>query len=258
MGLLEKIGSTVNSIAGDLIVLGWQHFNTLGLNNSNFVVISAVGDEFLPVRARIVSMNISSQSSWTNKFENSSIDERMGSVASFLQAGEYAEDLAALKALKGKTLVTKASTVQIWGGEQPMSVSLEVEFNAFTDAVIEVEKPIAMLYKMKSPNLKKNAKEVTKAAADAVAKAVKNQDPSSLPEDIAGEIPPEISLSILTSRFNGTFVIESIQEAIESIQVDNGSNRVYQRVSIELGSKRAITREDIKEVGWLSGLLPKF
>ena len=59
---------------------------------------------------------------------------------------------------------------------------------------------------------------------------------------IVGEIPFDIVLDRMNTRFNSTYVLESISEDQDKVHIDSRGNRIRQEVSLSFKSKRAMTR----------------
>lgn len=121
-------------------VVGWQEPQRKGISPSHFVKISErdIGADkptTTPIVARIKSYSIDNQANWVGKFEDDTIDNRYSWASAILQSGEYAQENKFLEKFKGRTLITKSSTVQVWSGQAPQNISLELEFRAFTDPI---------------------------------------------------------------------------------------------------------------------------
>jgi hypothetical protein len=229
-------------------VLGWQQIHMGELNPNLFVTFQDKKTGVM-VRGRILSYSISDQAEWQNKFEGTDADGKLPTLSAILQSAIYAENSDILRSVAGKTLITKAQSVQVWTGMQPQEITLEVEFRAFSNASIEVEQAIQALRKMSAPQLKDhmldsvskalNGVEVDKALTDEQ-KAKKISGMEAL-----GDVPSEIAVSITQKRFNSTYRIENITESVEEFQIDRKGNRIYQVVSITLGSKAGIMKDDV-------------
>ena len=234
---------TVQSVTqNNAQVAGWTNFGNL--NSNMFVKIqdTEYGDMVI---GRLVSYSLSNESTWENKFEGMDEDSKQPFLAGVIQSGELAESLGweALGKLKGKTLITEAQSQQIWTGIQTLNISIEIEFKAFADAYSEVELPIAMLYKMQSPILSGSKVESAKTALN---NTLATKDVNESSSGILGDIPKEISLDFLNKRFNSLYVLESISEDVDHIKIDKSGNRIYQRVSLQFGSVKGITKDKIQ------------
>ena len=250
--------------------MGWQSSTIGTLNQNLFVEFRALDTsaEFLiGVRGRLISYSDSLSNNWDSKMEDSNLDNRLSTVSASLQAGLQSGEIAdalgvvgsatsgttsdvANKAkslaseFKGKTLITKASTTQIWTGSPPHQVDLEVEFKAFSNSYLEVDGAIAALYKMATPKLKDS---IVKSAKEALDEYQKSGEATTALKSLLGEIPPDISVSFLGKNYGSVYKIDSISRSSEDkIMIDNTGNNVYQKVSISLSSKQSLNRDDIK------------
>lgn len=258
--------STVSNLLGGVLggsVLGWQQAHMGELNPNLFVTFQDKKTGTF-VRARIISYSVSNQAEWANKFEGSDADSKVPTISAILQSGIYSDKSDKLSHLAGKTLITKAQSVQVWTGLQPQEVSFELEFRAFTNASQEVEQPIQALIKMMSPQLNNNMLSnasallagsfldeilTTTDKANKIAGSISEKDAKLL-----GEVPSDISVSFLSKRFNSTYRIESMEESIDEIKIDRQGNRVYQIVSLTLGSTAGIMKSDVND-GSIAGAI---
>ena len=244
-----SLPEAVTALLGFGESLGWQ--DERGLNPNLFVTIQDKVSG-VSVRGRIISYNVSNQAEWENKFEGTDGDSQYGKLTALLQNGSFAGQVGSdtLKKLEGKTMVTKAQSIQVWTGLQPQNINLEIEFRAFNDAVSEVEAPIQELTKMMSPVLNDNS-------IDAMEKFWNNNEANtnSLTKEelkqvadgnLLGVVPSKIAVSLFSKRFNATYRIESMDESVDEMRIDGNGNRVYQVVSLSLGSSGGITKPDIQ------------
>jgi len=218
-------------------MLGWQSHHISGLNPSLFAIISGKGGE--PVRGRIVSRSSTLNNNWASKFEGTDADSKSPTIAGILQSGVWADSVSALKALEGKTLVTKAQTLQIWTGLQAQTLSLELEFVAMSNPMLEVEQPIRQLEYWASPKLHKTSLETAKVALDSIRAGGKASS------DVFGDIPDTINVDFMSKRYNAIYVIDEISQQEDKILIDKSGNRVKMTVSLSLKSKEGITKTDI-------------
>lgn len=243
-----KLPSAVTNVLNFGKSLGWQ--NERGLNPNLFVTLQDKVSG-VSVRGRIISYSISNQADWANKFEGSDGDSKLPILSAILQSGAYSDSVDALKAFENRTLITKAQSVQVWTGIQPQNISMEIEFRAFSDPLTEVEEPIQELTRMMSPVLNDNSIETAKRIAES---SKPNGDKKLTQEDLnkkveessLGRVPSKIAVSLFSKRFNATYRIESMDESVDEMKIDGAGNRVYQVVSLTLGSSVGITKQDIK------------
>jgi len=217
-------------------MLGWQSKHISGLSPSLFVIISASGES---VRAKIVSRGSTLTNNWANKFEGTDADSKSPTIAGILQSGVWADNISALKALEGKTLVTKAQTLQVWTGLQAQTLNLELEFIAMDNAKLEVEQAIRQLEYWASPKLHENTIETAKVALDAVRAGAKASS------SVFGDIPNFVTVDFMSKRYNAIYVIDDITQQEDKIMVDKNGNRIKMTVSVTLKSKEGITKADI-------------
>ncbi|MFT7880425.1 MAG: hypothetical protein ABXS91_08535 [Sulfurimonas sp.] len=223
----------------------------MGELNQNLFVTFQDKSSGVMVRGRILSYSISDQAEWQNKFEGTDGDGKTPMLSAILQSGIFAENENVIAGLAGKTLITKAQSVQVWTGMQPQEITVEVEFRAFSNASIEVEQAIQALRKMNAPELKEHVLDATSKAINSMVldKSLSNEDKARelSKTDALGDVPSDIAFSITQRRFNATYRIENISESVEELQIDRNGNRVYQVVSITLGSKAGIMKSDVKD-----------
>ncbi|NOR58058.1 MAG: hypothetical protein GQ474_05995 [Sulfurimonas sp.] len=252
------IGSLIGSVGGGA-VLGWQQSDIGELNDALFVTLQDKKTN-VTVKGRVISYSVSNQSEWANKFEGSDADSKAPRLSAILQSGVYSDHSGRLGALEGKTLINKAQTVQVWTGMQPQEISLEIEFRAFRNASQEVEQPIQALLKMMSPQLNDNVISATKAlfsdlSLDGVLSTFSSSDEKANTiakglegsADKLGVIPSAIAISLFNKRFSTSYRLESLNENVDEIKVDRQGNRVYQVVSLSLGSTTGIMKSDIHD-----------
>jgi len=188
------------------MVYGWQSQDIQTLDPNLFALISSPNDDVM-VRGLIVSKDLSQSNNYANKFEGTDADSKSPTVAGILQSGVWANEFEFLKKLEGKTLMTKAQTIQIFTGLDPLDLNLEIEFIAQRDTDLEVEKAIQQLEYWKAPLLKDNSFQTAKEVFDKVISG------SGDYESVFGEIPNEVNLSFMDKRYNTTFIIESISSS---------------------------------------------
>jgi len=244
-----SIADSVSSMFGE--ALGYQSLQ--GLNENLFVTIQDI-ENGTSARGRIVSYSVSNQAEWANRFEGSSGDSRFPTITALLQSGELAKEIGsdAFMKLRSKTTITKAQSVQVWTGIQPQSIDLQIEFMAFTNAYTEVEAPIQELVRMQSPVLNDNVIQSAEKAFDTEQKKAveggKTQDEINKETGggFFGTVPSKIAVSLFGKRFNATYRIESMEESVDEIKIDSAGNRIYQVVSLSLGSSAGIMKDDVK------------
>lgn len=217
---------------------GMSGWSNIGEMNHNLFAIIQDTKTGAAVRGRIISYSISDQQEWQNKFENMDDSNKIA----ILQAGVMADDLGMekLKKLADKTLITQAQSMQVWTGIPPQSITLELEFRALRNPYSEVEAPIAMLRKMQAPSLKKS---LTSEAKKVLAE-VKSGSQKALTSRVLGDVPSEISIQMLGIRFNGLYVIESLDESGEGFEI-KGNSRIKQDVSITFGSRLPVVKDSL-------------
>ncbi|WP_294958811.1 hypothetical protein [Sulfurovum sp.] len=251
MGIFDTAESalgTVNSVLNFGSALGVQ--GNMGLNPHLFVTLQDKVSG-TSVKARIISYSISNQAEWANKFEGTDGDSKVPILSAILQSGMYSDKLDVLEALNSKTLITKAQSIQVWSGLQPQNISMELEFRAFSDPVTEVEAPIQELLKMMSPVLKNTSLDMAMSTFEAVKGLLKNKGATAKQVHAAtdgklGETPSKIAVSLFGKRFSGaTYRIESMEESVDEVRIDSSGNRIYQVVSLSLGSSEGITKSDV-------------
>jgi len=217
-------------------MLGWQTKHISGLSPSLFAVINNT------VRGRIVNRGSTLSSNWSNKFEGTDADSQSPTIAGVLQSGVWADAHPALGALKGKTLVTKAQTLQVWTGLQAQTLDLELEFQAFDNPKLEVEEPIRQLELWASPKLHKTSLETAKVALDAIMASGSMGDTSP---SVFGDIPDFVDVDFMGKRYNAVYVIDSIAQQEDTIMVDKNGDRIKMNISLSLKSKEGVTKADI-------------
>ena len=224
------------------MVYGWQDEDVQGLDSNLFVLFSSPNDnEDVFVRGLILNKNKSQNNNYANKFEGTDADSKSPTIAGILQSGVWSNEINGLKELEGKTLITKAQTVQIFTGIEPISLDLEIEFIAQRDTFLEVENAIKQLEHWASPRLKNNSFETLKQTYDKIIKGTLVADY----KEILGDIPNEVNVSFMQKRYNTTFIIESISESEEKIMLHKSGGRIRQKISLSLKSRTGITKNDL-------------
>lgn len=221
-----------------------------GLNENLFITLQDK-ENGTSVKARIISYSISNQADWVNKFEGMDGDSKVPLMSALLQGGAYSKDIEVLKELTAKTLITKAQSIQVWTGLQPQSISLELEFKATVDPVLEVEQPIQKLVRMMSPALKDTSIDTIDAVFSSVkALLASGANAQSVKTAVAplGDVPSDIAITFFRKRFNSTYRIEGLEESVDEVRIDAVGNRIYQIVSLTLGSTTGIMKSDVEPV----------
>jgi hypothetical protein len=229
-------------------VLGYQYEHTRRYHPSLYVLISEINHSNHPnpspyiIRGRHITSSISNTSNWVNKFEDTNIDNQLSSTTALLQAGEYADKWKSLEKFKGRTLITKASTTQIWAGVAPQSISLTLEFRAFRNAQLEVERPIQELMRIFSPKLIKNQLQNTETL---IKDLWDSNGSAEISKTALGYTPNPISVSILQKYYSMIYFIESMNISKDRLMLDSNGDTIYQEVELTLGSRQAITKEEL-------------
>lgn len=263
------LGSALGMNFGGM--LGWQEQHIGELNRNLFVVIQDK-KESVSVRGRIVSYSVSNSAEWQNKFEGQDADGRYPMLAAIAQSGIWSDKLQMIDALQGRTLISSAQSIQVWTGLMPQEVSLEIEFRAFSNALLEVERPIQALLRMQAPILNKTFIDSAQKAIDnlnsdagAVDKFVKEgtkeektTGETQKRDTVLGYTPNKISIDFLGKRFNNIdYRIENVTEAVDGLNIDRNGNRVHQIVSMTFGSSIGIMKDDVN-TGSVNNLLKTF
>ena len=201
---------------------------------------SASGLENVFICGKITSSSVSSSANWESGMEGANAEGSFSMTSALAQSGML-EKLSEDEKYSGYTFISENESVQIWKGVEPLTISITIEFIAFRDSYKEVEAPIQYLYKMIAPKLGKGL------ALGSITEAVNlfsDKDTLSSEEEskIVGEIPFDIVLDRMNTRFNSTYVLESISEDQDKIHIDSRGNRIRQEVSLSFKSKRAMTR----------------
>ncbi len=226
--------------------IGWKDNGTY--SKHFFCEIASVGNPSDVVRGRIVSYSISSSNTFESALEGYSADGKFATTSALMQTGIIESIIGSSNPqLKGKTLVSLESSIQVWRGAEPLQVSLSLEFVAFQgkgSAYSQVDYPIQILHKMVSPFLNNStALQALKIDSKTFSEGVSNAVLSSM-----GRVPFDIILDFMSQRFKSLYVLESVNEDTDNLQLDSNGNRVRQTVSLSFKSKRAIldNGEDIK------------
>jgi hypothetical protein len=229
-------------------VLGYQYNQTQKYHPSMFVTISEInsskyeGVSDVVIRGREISSSESNTTNFASKFEDTNLDNQLSSTSALLQAGEYADKWNALEKFKGRTLITKTSTTQVWAGVAPQTISLSLEFKAFTDPQLEVERPIKELMKIFSPKLIENQIENTEEVIKQLWAA---KGDSELEKTALGYAPNPVNVSIMQKYYNNIYFIESLNISRDRVMIDRNGDRIYQVVELSLGSRQAVTKESL-------------
>ena len=248
MGVFDDAIGFVSSFISFGDALGVQ--DTGGFNENPFITLQDK-KRGTSVRGRIISYSISNQADWVNRFEGMDADSKIPLVSAILQGGSYSDDIEVLKALTAKTLITQAQSIQVWTGFQPQSISLEIEFRAYTDPLVEVERPIQELLRMMSPELKTTSLKVAEEAMSSIRELLKaNATVESIETatEAFGNAPSEIAITFFRKRFNATYRIESMEESVDEVKIDAYGNRIYQIISLTLGSTKGIMKSNVEQI----------
>lgn len=129
------------------------------------------------VQAPITEANIEHTINWQSPFENVGADQRFSSLSALLQTGALAPlgmlwdqfiknipetvlekyginrqgAASALKALEGRSSVTKLNSTQVFNGLPPMKISFTAHFRAENNPLEEVEHPLNQLIEWALP-----------------------------------------------------------------------------------------------------------
>lgn len=255
----DIIKTAGSAIGAELPIFGWQASNIGSLHRDLFVEFRALdesSDFLIGVRGRILSVSESLTNNWDSRMEDTNLDNRLSSASAGLQAGLQSGELAdatgevspelgeSLSIFKGKTLITKASTQQIWTGSPPQQIDIEIEFKAISNSYMEVTGAYSALMRMATPMLKDS---LVKSAKEALDKYQADKNAVDAAKSLLGEIPPDISVSIQGKHYGTTYKIDSISTQTEDkVMIDNTGNHVYRKVSVSLSSKKILTRDEIK------------
>jgi len=259
-----------------LPVLGWQDATIGELNKNLFCTIRStdpISAEFLVgVRGLITSYSDSFGNNYDSRMEDTNIDNRLSTIAASLQSGEAAETAAVLGSLggnvggqagglisqagsaaqnflsqfQGKTMVTQKSTMVIWTGAQPFSCNITLSFQANTSTYLEVDGAYMALARMATPELKES---MPKAAKEALDEYQKSKNAGAALKSLLGEIPPNISISILGKHFMGEFKIDNISREVgdgDKMLIDNTGGNITTSVSLTVTSTKVLNRSQIK------------
>lgn len=221
---------------------GWQYEQTLGLSDGLFILMQSPLDLDNAVRARIVSMSQSLSNNYSNVFEGSGADQKHSSIAGVLQGGIWANEFESLKKFENRTLITKAQSLQIWGGFASQSISLTLEFIALQDPRVEVEGAIATLERWASPQL-------NDSFVDTAKKALENLMSSDTVDDsVFGYTPSPITLNFLSKRYNSQYVITGVEQSQERMVINQNHLRLEQTVSLSLSSRTGLSRDQFLDI----------
>ena len=251
MNPISTLNTITSMIGGNGNGVGWTNFGSLSPHHFATITETNGGDMVI---GRIISYSISNENNWENTFEGMDEDSKNPFMAGIIQSGDLANTMGweALQKLQGKTLVTEAQSVQIWRGIQPQSISLELEFKAFSSAYSEVELPIQYLTRMQAPRLSTSKVEaLAKTKDDVIAlKNAKNEAERSTIlgklKGVLGDVPSFVTVDFLGKRFEVDYVIESVSEDVDAVRVDADGNRIRQVVNLTLGSKSGVVKDKIK------------
>lgn len=145
---IGNIGSALSKI----------HNTLTGVNPNLIAKITA--PKIGTVEALVLDSNLSQESTWSTPFENSNPENRLPSLLGSLQSGvasETAKTLGwqnlseALEKAGGRSSFTKINSTQIYVSSQSAQIQMTLLFSAWSDARIEVEKPLGLLHQMSTP-----------------------------------------------------------------------------------------------------------
>jgi hypothetical protein len=257
MGLVDSISSTIsNALSGAtrLNTLGWT--DTRGLNRGFFVTLYPVipldSSVTMPpdmmttqVVAKLLSDDDTVNVNWESSLEGTSAEKKFSEqLVANAQSG-ILEQYTKTGYLKGRTLLNRRESLQIFKGVEAQEKNLLLEFIAYKNAYLEVEAPFQFLKKMASPQL-------SDGITDAIAKNL-GQDVDKIAKatkDAIGVIPFEVALLVGGKRISpNNYVIASVSSDRDSIQIDRNGNQIYRQVNVVLKSKQALMRDDIKVYG---------
>lgn len=278
MSFLGEVTSSVNSVISQF----GGNFTNGGawgeLNSNHFVTIQEVSNiltgNIYPnngdsVTGRLVSYSVSDNQNWESPFEDQNLDKsgggKMMQTIAFLQSGQISKVLknedgseaeggnakakALLEAFSGKSLQVVMQSLQNWGGSQPMTVTLDIEFKAFTNAHADVTLPLLKLQRMQYPQLADNIVDAAKKAKDSFDAAMNGKtydDVLKAIESLPSSTPKAVSVSFLSTTYNMVYVIDGVNVNADSIKIDKDGDYIQQTVQVTLKSKYAMQKDNVK------------
>ena len=145
----------------------------------------------------------------------------------------------------GGTSLTTLNTTQVWQGNQPLNITLNLTFVALSNAVTEVMKPLSFLEQFASADLKSGSP-LSDSAVGTLGNMVKaGADFLSDPKGAAfGRIPGTVSVCIGRKIIIPNCVIHSVSTPLDK-ERDADGNLLRAEVSLTLTTKAMLNRTDI-------------
>lgn len=173
---------------------------------------------------------------WNSPFEGESAGSKSPFVGGVIQSGILKDTAQGLgyegdsTLGEGMTLITTMNSRQVWEGNRPTSVSLELKLYALEDPDIEVMQPLAALERMIAPDTQAGAVET-----------IKNIAP--------GRIPDEVQLNLGRRTIYKGMVIESMSLPYDK-EVDSKGRFVRATVTLQLSTRSLVSKDMLKSVDY--------
>ncbi len=257
MSFTDTVSNTINNAVSGLTrlnTLGWRDYR--GLNRNFFVTLYPILPQdssvtmppdmlITQVVGRLVSDDDTVNVNWESSLEGTSAEKKFSDqLVANAQSG-IIEEYTKTDYLKGRTLLNRRESLQIFKGVEAQEKNLLLEFVAYRNAYLEVEAPFQFLKKMASPQLSDG---LTDAVAKNLGKDMKTI--SKEVKDAIGVVPFEVALLIGGKRISpNNYVIASVSSDRDTIQIDSRGNQIYRQVNVVLKSKQALMRDDVKIFG---------
>jgi len=228
------------------MVVGWD-IDKSGLNSGLFATLyikekssanpipKDLKDVF--VVGKIISDDESTSVNWESVLENMNAENKYSVTSALMQSDLSGKALEALgfksdivSNMRGKTLINKDQSIQIFKGSAPLNFNLSLLFEAQEDAYKEVDLALQYLYKFQAPKL---------GNGFILGTLDKNKN-------IVGEIPFDIVIDYMGKRFNGDFVLTNISTSRDKIRIDKNKNNLSRVVNLSFKSKQSLDRDSYK------------
>lgn len=200
------------------------------------------------VQALVIDSNLSQESTWSTPFENSNPENRLPSLLGSLQSGVASDTVGAatsklnmgdnlseaLERAAGRSSFTKVNSTQIYVSSQSAQIQMTLLFSAWSDAGLEVEKPLGLLHQMNTP---------IELSDKSLAQNVLTADDLDLHTFLPSLIPPKVTLKY-GGRIYKDLILQSFSRPLSG-NMDEHGNLMQAEVPIVLVGYQAWDGRDI-------------
>lgn len=194
-------------------------------------------------------------SQFSSPFENSNPEQRLPTLMATMQSGDWTgtgsaiiqsvngalgtdfptDGLNSLNKFEGRSNFTKVNSTQIFMASQPVKLNVTAYFQAWTDALVDVENKIKILSQFALPiELSKNS---------LIGNVAAGQGLDSLFPSFA---PPFVGVRVANKNY-APMILESLSAPLMT-QLDTNGNRISVEVQMTFSSRQAWDGNDINNL----------